>query len=922
MDFLLDKLNKESTVHDFPPKLQLDKFYLFTDQIGTYIRGQTSNKNREQSNQNENKILKEINLYIQHIINSQFSHFDWAIPSRQIYLHQHPQLLSSLLKSNRLYSAEEKKITLSAQPARLFLQINKAGKNYKCSLLARFQNSQTLDFTFINDSFIYTDNKIYPIPPIGTDFMSAQGLNCQLSPENLENYLSIFFSYFPKIPLDAIDFSLVKTAPVHPEPILIFHHIDANQYLHLKLSATISNLDPQFFQNYQLTTIAAIDQSKKQIIIAEISHRTDLPGAHEVNKLLNQCQKKLEIKNGFFFQQNYFVIQPELAQYFIQHHLSHLSTHFKIYGTDTIYRYQFKKVQPKIKVAFSRGINYLEGKGNLEIEGQSFSIYEAISLYKKNHYIPLLNGEKALINHRFIEKLERLFTSINAKEITTTLFDLPLLEEIDNCEVTKTATLDQKDFFQATQDLSIKRFEHPPINGQLRDYQYFGYQWLMLLNQYQLSGCLADDMGLGKTVQVLSLLTSLYPKKPHQSSLIILPRTLIFNWLEEIKKFCPELTVYTYYQKNRNINEAMGHQVILTTYTLIRNDNEIFREREFYYIVLDEAQSIKNLSSQITRAVHQLKSRYRIAISGTPVENNLTELYSIFSFLNQKMFKNFTDFNRKYTYPIEKENDSEAIRDLRKKIQPFTLRRLKKEVAKDLPDKVEQTLFVDMNPAQKKLYLSRKHFFYHQIKGRISDNGLNKSQIYIFQAMNELRQIAAIPELKSDQMIQSSKRELLREHIEDITANGHKALVFSNYISSLENISNDLKSLKINYLLMSGATKNRQALVNQFQSQSNIKVLLMTLKVGGVGINLTEAEYVYIFDPWWNFAAEQQAVDRAYRIGQKNTVFCYKIITKDSIEEKIYQLQNQKRELFDHIFGTEKLIQHLNEKDIDFLMGD
>jgi SNF2 family DNA or RNA helicase len=455
----------------------------------------------------------------------------------------------------------------------------------------------------------------------------------------------------------------------------------------------------------------------------------------------------------------------------------------------------------------------------------------------------------------------------------------------------------------------------------LRPYQRDGLKWLNYLHQHGLGGCLADDMGLGKTVQTIALLSRIYPKQK-TPSLLVMPRSLLFNWRHELETFCPALRHQIYHGPDRDLDAAMEGHLVLTTYGMLRNNIEDFVKRRFLYVILDESQAIKNSDTQTTKAVLTLKAKHRLALSGTPIENNLGELYSLFRFLNPSMFGSAAEFSRDYAVPIHHNDDRDAARELRKKIYPFILRRLKRDVLKDLPDKIEQVLYVDMSTEQRKLYDARRRFYYQTIKQRIADEGLQKSRFFILEALMELRQVASIPEAKSEGTILSPKREVLMDRLQDAVSNGHKALVFTNFLATIEYVAADLKQRGIEHLVMTGATGNREVLVKQFQTRSSTKVFLMTLKTGGVGLNLTAADMVFIFDPWWNSAAELQAVDRTHRIGQDKTVFTYKLIAKDSIEEKIVELQTRKQQLFDSIISSDGVaLKALTEEDIDDILG-
>jgi SNF2 family DNA or RNA helicase len=401
-----------------------------------------------------------------------------------------------------------------------------------------------------------------------------------------------------------------------------------------------------------------------------------------------------------------------------------------------------------------------------------------------------------------------------------------------------------------------------------------------------------------------------------------MPRSLLFNWDKEVRRFAPQLSTYTYYGNTRDQDEAIKSHLIFTTYALMRNDIEDWKEKEFLYVILDESQNIKNMQTQASKAVMLLNADNRLALSGTPIENSLAELYSLFRFLNPSMFGSAESFNQQYLLPIQKHNDKTATADLRRKVYPFILRRLKKDVLKELPDKIEQTLYVEMSDEQTKYYEQRRQFFKQAIEQQVAMKGIQQAQFFIFQAMNELRQIATIPEAQTNGRIASPKVELLVEQLLDAVANRHKVLVFCNFLHAIELISEKLNEQSIDFVTMTGSTRNRQELVERFQNNSNCKVFLMTLKTGGTGLNLTAADIVFIFDPWWNKAAENQAIDRAHRIGQENKVLSYRLISTGSIEEKIVMLQDQKSELFQNIISDDTAsLKDLSQEDINFILA-
>ena len=578
---------------------------------------------------------------------------------------------------------------------------------------------------------------------------------------------------------------------------------------------------------------------------------------------------------------------------------------------------------PKLNVKLSSGIDFLEGDAEVTLGEETFSLQQLFSQYSSKKYIQLSDGNRAILEDGYMRRLERIFKQKKGKDgkIKVSFFDLPEIEDLINGPLEGDAFKHHREVYEGFNKLHQQTLATKKLNAELRPYQKEGIKWIKYLYDNKLGGCLADDMGLGKTVQTIGVLTLIYPKEK-KPTLIVMPRSLLFNWQNEIKRFAPQLSVYTYYAQERDIKSAMKHQVILTTYAIVRNDVETFSKQMFHYVILDESQNIKNTTTQTTQAAFLLKADHRLALSGTPVENNLSELYSLFRFLNPTMFGSLEDFNSRYAAPIQKDNDKDTLLALRRKIFPFMLRRLKRDVLKDLPDRIEQTLYVEMTKEQHDFYEKRRIYYLQQVRQTIAAEGINKSQFVMFQALNELRRIASIPESLSDGHIKSPKLELLCETLLEAVANGHKTVVFFNFIAGIEQMSERLDAEGIDYACMTGSTRDRKSIVERFQNDPHCMVMLMTLKTGGVGLNLTAADTVFIFEPWWNKAAEEQAINRLHRIGQTAKVLSYSLITQQSIEEKIQLLQQQKAELFEGLIGTDSSSsKQLTEEDINFILG-
>lgn len=480
--------------------------------------------------------------------------------------------------------------------------------------------------------------------------------------------------------------------------------------------------------------------------------------------------------------------------------------------------------------------------------------------------------------------------------------------------------------------LEFDSVEHAPLSQQikasLRPYQLSGLNWLQSLDTLGWGGCLADDMGLGKTLQTISFLQYLKEKYPGSTQLVVCPTSLIFNWENELQKFCPTMKFHTYYGLQRTFDKTHFEEfdVVLTSYGMVRNDQEVLSDFLWQYIILDESQAIKNPDAQVTKALKKIRSVNRTIISGTPVQNNTFDLYAQFNFLNPGLLGSKEFFSREFVQTIDKLGSKEKTQQLRKLIYPFTLRRTKEQVATDLPDKTVTVLWCSMEPEQRRVYNEYRDRYRKKILKQIDEEGIGKSSMAVLEGLLRLRQICDHPTLanKKDPSTQPSVKieELIREVQEN--AGHHKVLIFSQFTEMLHLIRDNFDATSVPYCYLDGSTSlvKRKEQVEKFQSDEGIKAFLISLKAGGVGLNLTVADYVYIVDPWWNPAAEQQAIDRAHRIGQTRKVFAYKMICKDSVEEKILQLQDRKRALAEDLIQEDSaLVKNLSREDVDFLFG-
>ncbi|MBI4874009.1 MAG: DEAD/DEAH box helicase [Acidobacteria bacterium] len=467
--------------------------------------------------------------------------------------------------------------------------------------------------------------------------------------------------------------------------------------------------------------------------------------------------------------------------------------------------------------------------------------------------------------------------------------------------------------------------------GQLREYQREGAGWMEFLRRFGFGGCLADDMGVGKTAQVLAVLEHRRALRAAQAggedapsgpSLVVVPKSLVFNWKQEAARFTPRLRVLDHTGAGRGVDGFADCDVVLTTYGTLRRDAAEFRDITFDYVVLDEAQAIKNASTESAKAARLLRGRHRIALSGTPVENHLGELWSLFEFLNPGMLGAASVF--KLTGPGAKNPSEETRGLLAHALRPFILRRTKDQVARELPAKTEQTIFCELEGAQRKLYDELRAYYRDSLLKAVDAQGLAKSKIQVLEALLRLRQTACHPGLVDARRRHEpcAKIELLMGHLGEVVEEGHKALVFSQFTSLLSIVRERLDKEKIVYEYLDGATNHRQQHVERFQNDPHCPVFLISLKAGGLGLNLTAAEYVFLLDPWWNPAVEAQAVDRTHRIGQTRQVFAYRLIARDTVEEKVLELQDTKRDLAAAILGQDKsLVRNLRREDLELLLS-
>ncbi len=545
-------------------------------------------------------------------------------------------------------------------------------------------------------------------------------------------------------------------------------------------------------------------------------------------------------------------------------------------------------------------------------------------------YIKLKSGEILLIAKDEFDQANAMLEELENKAGRLPAFQAPfLMEEAGrrNLESNYEASFNQL-HERLTQFSSIEKSEAPSeLKAVLRDYQQKGLDWLAFLKGFKFGGILADEMGLGKTLQVLALLKKEKESGVKLPNLVICPTTLVWNWQFEVNKFTPDLKILIPQGADRRlqIHDLPDYDVIITSYALLRRDAALYEQYDFNYVILDEAQNIKNRYTLNARMSKKLKSRHRLVLTGTPLENSVADLWSIFDFLMPGFMGSYERFKDQFENPILKEQDKESLAKLGRKIKPFLLRRLKKEVIKELPDKIEQVSLCELEPTQARCYAEMLSLARRKVVDAYQKEGLDKNRMMILTVLLRLRQICCHPQLANvdlgHKLMVSAKLNLLKEMLQEALSGGHKVLVFSQFVEMLTIIGDYLKKEKIPFEYMDGSTKDRAAAVKNFNDNPDVKVFLLSLKTGGVGLNLTSADTVILYEPWWNPSVEDQAIDRAHRIGQKNTVTAYKLICKGTIEEKILELQKRKKNIIDSLVVSEDgIAKKLGWDDIKFLL--
>ena len=604
-----------------------------------------------------------------------------------------------------------------------------------------------------------------------------------------------------------------------------------------------------------------------------------------------------------------------------------------VFGFEALKNFRFNTAKPSTHIHVSSGLDWFDARVELSFGDQRIGIIDIKkALANKQSFVQLNDGTLGILPDEWIKKYSLLFKVGEGKsnQLRLSKYHLSVIDDLYEKRDEKELSFELDAKYDRLRNFkSIPEINVPEgLADVLRPYQTSGYHWLNYLNDVGWGGILADDMGLGKTVQALTMLRHYKEENGNLKAMVICPTTLIYNWENEIKKFTPELTYRIHHGsvRTRNAEELEQSNIIITTYGTLRSDIMVLSKTNFDYVILDESQAIKNPGSKVAKAACLLTAKNRLCMSGTPLQNNTFDIFAQMNFLNPGLLGSMEFFRNEFANPIDKFGEPEQKDHLRKLLHPFILRRTKEQVAKDLPEKMETILFCEMEDEQRNVYEAYRNAYRDKILGVIEEQGVDRSQLTILQGLMKLRQICDSPAILNEEEKYPNNSIKLDELTREITENigEHKALIFSQFLGMLALIREKLKENNVPYEYFDGSTspQERQRAIENFQNNDECRVFLISLKAGGVGLNLTAADYVYIVDPWWNPAVEQQAIDRTHRIGQTKNIFAYRMICKDTIEDKILQLQDRKRILAKELIADDtSFVKSLSKEDVEYLFS-
>ncbi|TRX70296.1 DEAD/DEAH box helicase [Carboxylicivirga sp. M1479] len=896
-------------------------------------------------------------------LSSHIEEFDGEHDDFLLNISEHQKELLALIndcnasvKPSELFVVHKRIMELLAQEKHVYINQSNNYKLRKGDLEPIVIAANTIDAFYMvkeDENFVYLEPKLR----IGENTFPIEAIEKEASGQFI--YVIDGVYYVTK------DYRVAKLITEYNEPIKVVKSFK-DYFFHKVIRPLADSFDMQFEKDLYSIEAVELDFKKKQVYLSEqdqhlvitpqveYHHGVSVKLTNNGNVLVEEDDKIIQYKRNFELEDDFadqlstlhpaFDAQKSSKVFHLHYNeFNHDMWFYKffdalqlnnieVYGLNNLKSFKYSPHKGKITTSISSGEDWFDLTLNVSFGDNVVKLSEIRkAVLKKQRYIQLADGSVGVLPAEWFHRFEKYFRhgEVDGDRLMISKLRFSIVDEL----------FDNIDDVNVLQELAEKRQKlarfkqidatQVPANitADLRHYQKEGLNWLNFLHEMGWGGILADDMGLGKTLQVLTFLQHVLDQDS-TTNLIVVPTTLLFNWENEIKKFAPDLNAHYHYGVQRVTDASVfdEYDIVFTTYGILLRDIEMLREYQFNYIVLDESQAIKNPASRRYKAANLLKAKSRLALSGTPIENSTFDLYAQMNFVNRGFLGGVSSFKESFSNAIDKEGDELIGGELQRMINPFVLRRTKEKVASELPPKTEDVIFCEMEPAQRKVYDYYRDLFRDQIIGKMASDGVGKSKMMVLEALTRLRQVCDSPQLISGSHFETTESVKIKEivqHITDRTAN-HKILIFSQFVKMLGLIKDELtrRNIEFEYLDGKSTTKQRENSVNNFQNNEELRVFLISLKAGGTGLNLTAADYVYIVDPWWNPAVENQAIDRCYRIGQDKNVFAYRMICRDTVEEKIIKLQEKKKKLAGDIVQTdENIMKTLTVDDLKDLLS-
>ncbi len=846
----------------------------------------------------------------------------------KLFASQHDNhFVYALPAGKELVAKNLKAVFCSDKTLKPALNVEASAKGYEIECYAALQNkslaladnSSPSSFLFLKDENIYTWSS-----PADIDFAEQfTAPNHTIIPKNKwESYLQDTIMPATKNYVVDFDSSIIKKVPA-TIPQIKLRLSEKGEYLLFQPVYTYEGFETRA-DSHAAIMIPAGDK----VLVIKRNEEVEKSFLRSVQNLhssfvVQEDSGNLILKGAEVLKNNWFFLFVDAM-----HEMK-----VPVFGFEALRNFNFNTAKPTTHIHVSSGLDWFDANIEVRFGENKVGISEIKkALASRQSFVQLSDGSMGILPDEWLKKYSLLFkvgdgrsTGLRLSKYHTSVID-ELYENRNEEELS--FALDEK--YERLRDFKSIPPVPAPANVEpiLRPYQLSGFHWLHYLSTVGWGGILADDMGLGKTLQALSILQKYKEEQGEILALVVCPTTLIYNWQNEVSKFTPGLSYLIHHgsMRTRQAADLQQKDVIITTYGTLRSDIQMLLKLKFDFAILDESQAIKNPTSKVTKAATLLNAKNKLCMSGTPLQNNTFDIYAQMNFLNPGLLGSVEYFRNEFATPIDKFGELEQKQHLRRLLMPFILRRTKEQVAKDLPEKTETILFCEMETEQRKIYDAYRNTYRNKILGAIDEQGIDKSQLTILQGLMKLRQICDSPAILNEEEKFPNHSIKLEELTREITENigEHKALVFSQFLGMLGLIKEKLKAENIPFEYFDGSTSSpdRQKAIENFQNNDSCRVFLISLKAGGVGLNLTAADYVYIVDPWWNPAVEQQAIDRTHRIGQTKNIFAYRMICVDTIEDKILQLHEKKKSLAKDLISDESgFIKSLSKEDVEYLFS-